>query len=63
MSNRYRKNEPYWATYVKSWRKPRDYKDERTIVVPELKHCDACTRTCHRFSEYEKRACLFYNCQ
>ena len=56
------REEPYWARYVKSWKKPPKYKVEIQKHVKPLQHCNACTRTCdHYFDNPE--TCLFYNMQ
>lgn len=59
------KNEPYWAKYVPSWRKPGPYYPPEP-KVKKLKHCLGCTHTCDYFgyTEHEKRIyCPFYNLQ
>ena len=52
--------EPYFARYVKSWRKPPKYEPGKIKVKP-LQHCAACTRTCDYYDE--PGLCQFYNMQ
>lgn len=60
------KNEPYWARYVVSWRKPKPFKPISVSPPVELKHCLECTRTCEYlgYSEHDKSVyCPFYDLQ
>lgn len=54
-------NEPYWARYVKSWKKPAPWDESRRTVVKPLKHCGGCTRTCDYYDH--PGLCPFYNMQ
>ena len=56
--------EPYFARYVKSWRKPPKYEAPR-VLERKLQHCAACTHNCEYYmcNEHEKRLCPYYNLQ
>ena len=57
--------EPYWARYVKSWKKPPKYIPPEIKYKP-LQHCNGCTATCKYFgyTEYEKSyLCPYYDLQ
>lgn len=61
------KNEPYWARYVVSWRKPGPYYPPTPKRKHKpLKHCLGCTWTCEYFgySERDKSLyCPYYDLQ
>ena len=56
--------EPYWARYVKSWKKPPKYTPGKIKTKP-LKHCSACTWPCNYIGcdEWERSLCPYYNLQ
>ena len=57
--------EPYFARYIKSWRKPPKYIPGKIKVKP-LQHCKVCTHTCeyYAYTDYEKSyMCPYYNMQ
>ena len=56
--------EPYFARYVKSWRKPPKWPPYKT-EVKKLKHCSGCTWPCDYIgeNEYERSLCPYYNLQ
>ena len=56
--------EPYFARYVKSWRKPPKYEPGKRIKT-KLKHCKACTWSCNYIGEdeYTRSLCPYYNMQ
>jgi hypothetical protein len=55
------KQEPYWARYVKSWRKPKSLNEERHTDVKPLQHCADCSRTCDYYDH--PGLCPYYNMQ
>ena len=57
--------EPYWARFVKSWRKPPKWVPNPNIKVKKLQHCKACTWPCDYIyeDEYTKSMCPYYNLQ
>lgn len=57
--------EPYFARYIKSWRKPPKWDPNQNIKVKKLQHCKACTHSCEYYmcDEYEKSLCPYYNLQ
>lgn len=56
--------EPYFARYVKSWRKPPKW-NPPPVKVRKLQHCKACTHTCDYagYSDHERSLCPYYNLQ
>ena len=57
--------EPYFARYVKSWKKPPKYIPGKIEIKP-LQHCKACTWSCEYsgYTDYEKSyMCPYYNLQ
>lgn len=62
---RHNYKEPYWARYVKSWKKPPKYIPPKIKYKP-LQHCKACTWTCDYigYTDHEKSyMCPYYNLQ
>ena len=57
--------EPYWARFVKSWKKPPKWIPNPNIKVKKLQHCKACTWPCNYIyeDEYTKSMCPYYNLQ
>ena len=55
-------NEPYFARYVKSWRKPPKYNSEIKQHIKPLQHCKACSRTCDYYFD-DPGLCPFYDMQ
>ena len=57
--------EPYFAKYVKSWRKPPKWTPPKS-KPKKLQHCKACTWTCDYvgYTDYERSyLCPYYDFQ
>lgn len=56
--------EPYFARYVKSWRKPPKYEAPKRLER-KLQHCAACTWPCDYIGkdEWDRSLCPYYNMQ